>query len=195
MVKTPTKGTPPPASALQQNKVSPPGSGSVMEFLSPLKSTGDEKKQNHKILILVNSKGAPIGWAFQEFYDAKKYFKAILNRINMGTHIDGIAIKAFSNLTTKWTLASGIGQNLWIICIDPSRNDYEDSFPTKTYTAFANKIARGIIGQKIHPPGTIEVKEIILSKSTIDDLSAHFLCTSTTKQRIKSFKSLSKQSI
>jgi hypothetical protein len=83
MVKTPTKGTPPPASAFQQNKVSPPGSGSVMEFLSPLKSTGDEKNKIHKILILVDSNEAHIGWAFQEFYDAKEYFKAISNRINM----------------------------------------------------------------------------------------------------------------
>jgi hypothetical protein len=40
--------------------------------------------------------------------------------------------------------------------------------------AFANKIARGIIGQKIYPPRTVEVEEIVLSKSTIDDLSAHF---------------------
>jgi hypothetical protein len=90
MVKTPTKGTPPPASALQQNQVSPPGSRSVMGFLSPLKPTGDEKKKIHKILILVDFDGAPIGWAFQEFYGAKEYIKAILNRINMETHIGGI---------------------------------------------------------------------------------------------------------
>jgi hypothetical protein len=80
-----------------------------MGFLSPLKSTGDEKNKVHKILILVNSGGAPIGWAFQKFYDAKEYLKAISNRINMETHIGGIPFKAFSNLTTKWTLASGIG--------------------------------------------------------------------------------------
>ncbi len=92
----------------------------------------------------------------------------------METNIGGIPFKAFSNLTTKWTPASGIGQNLWIICIDPSRNDFENSFPTKAYTAFANKNAPGIIGQKIYPPMTIEVEEIVLSKSTIDDLSAHF---------------------
>ncbi len=148
-----------------------------MGFLSPLKSTGDEKNKIHKIhkiLILVDSNGAPIGWAFQEFYDAKEYLKAIMNRISIETHIGGIPFKAFSNLTTKWTPASSIGQNLWIIRIDPSRNDLENSFPTKAYTTFANKIARGIIGQNIYPPRTIEVKEIILSKSTIDDLSAHF---------------------
>jgi hypothetical protein len=104
----------------------------------------------------------------------KEYLKAISNRINMETHIGGIPFKAFSNLTTKWTPASGIGQNLWIIRIDPSRNDLENSFPTKAYTAFANKIARGIIDQKIYPPRTVEVEEIVLSKSTIDDLSAHF---------------------
>jgi hypothetical protein len=63
---------------------------------------------------------------------------------------------------------------LGIICIDPSRNDFENSFPTKAYTSFANKIACRFIGQKIYPPGTIEVKEIVLSKSTVDDLSAHF---------------------
>jgi hypothetical protein len=80
-----------------------------MGFLSPLKSTGDEKHKIHKTLILVDSNGAPIGWAFQEFYDAKEYLKAILNRINMETHIGGIPFKAFSNLTTKWTPASGIG--------------------------------------------------------------------------------------
>jgi hypothetical protein len=130
MVKTPTKGTLPPASTLQQNKVSPPGSGSVMGFLSPLKSTGDEKNKIHKILILVNSNGAPIGWAFQEFNDVKEYLKAISNRINMETHIGGITFKAFSNLS-KWTPASGIGRNLWIIRIDPSRNDLENSFTTK----------------------------------------------------------------
>jgi hypothetical protein len=72
-----------------------------MGFLSPLKSTGDEKNKIHKILILVDSDGAPIGWAFQEFYDAKEYLKAILNRINMETHIGGIPFKAFSNQTTK----------------------------------------------------------------------------------------------
>jgi hypothetical protein len=174
MVKTPTKGTPPLASASQQNMVSPPGSGSVRGFLSPLKSTGDKKNKINKILILVDSDGAPIGWAFKEFYDVKEYLKAILNRVNMETHIGGIPFKAFSNLTTKWTLASGIGQNLWIICIDPSRNDLENSFPTKAYMAFANKIACAIIGQKIYPPGTVEVEEIVLYKSTIDDLSAHF---------------------
>ena len=92
----------------------------------------------------------------------------------METHIGGIPFKAFSNLTTKWTPASGIGQNLWIIRIDPSRNDFENSFPSKAYTAFANKIARGVIGQKIYPSRTIEVEEIVLSKSTVDDLSAHF---------------------
>jgi hypothetical protein len=158
MVKMPTKGTPPPASASQQNKISPPGSRFVMGFLSPLKSTGDEKNKIHKILIFVNSDGAPIGWAFQEFYDAKEYLKAILNRINMETHIGGIPFKAFSNLTTKWTPASGVGQTLWIICIDPSRNDLKNSFPTKAYTAFANRIACEIIGQKIYPPRTVEVK-------------------------------------
>jgi hypothetical protein len=188
MVKRPTKGTPPPVSASQQNKVSPPGSGSTMGFLSPLKSTGDEKNKIHKVLILVDSNGAPIGWAFQEFYDAKEYLKAILNRINMETHIGGITFKAFSNLTTKWTPASGIGQNLWIICIDPSRNDLENSFPTKAYTAFKDKIARGIIGQKIYPPGTVEVKEIILSKSTIDDLSAHFSLYSYDKAKDQIFQ-------
>jgi hypothetical protein len=188
MVKMPTKGTPPPASASQQNKVSPPGSGSVMGFLSPLKSTGDEKNKIHKILILVDSYGAPIGWAFQEFYDAKEYLKAILNRINMETHIGGIPFKAFSNLTTKWTPTSVIGQNLWIICVDPSGNDLKNSFPTKAYTAFANKIAHGIIGQKIYPPGTVEVKEIVLSKSTIDYLSAHFSVYSYDKANDQIFQ-------
>jgi hypothetical protein len=174
MVKMPTKGTPPPASALQQNKISPPVSGSTMGFLSPLRSTGDEKNKIHKFLILVDSNGAPIGWAFQEFYDAKEYLKAISNRINMETHICGIPFKAFSNLTTKLTLASGIGRYLWIICIDLSRNEIENSFPTKAYTAFTNKIACEVTGQKIYPPETVEVKEIVLFKSTFDDLSAHF---------------------
>jgi hypothetical protein len=145
-----------------------------MGFLSPFKSTSDEKNKIQIFLILVDSDGAPIRWAFQEFYDAKVYLKAISNRINMETYIGGIPFKAFSNLTTKWTPASGIGQNLWIFCIDPSRNDLENSFSTKAYTAFANKIACGIIGQKIYPPGTVEVKEIVLSKSIIDDLSANF---------------------
>ncbi len=159
-----------------------------MGFLSPLKSTGDKKNKIHKILILVDSKGAPIGWAFQEFHDSKEYLKAILNRINMETHVGGIPFKAFSNLTTKWTLASGIGQNLWIIRIDPSRNDLKNSFPTKAYSAFANKIACGFIGQQIYPPRTVEVKEIVLSKSTIDDLSAHFSLYSYDKTKDQIFQ-------
>jgi hypothetical protein len=106
----------------------------------------------------------------------------------METHIGGIPFKAFSNLTTKWTLASGIGRTLWIIHIDPSRNDLENSFPTKAYPAFANKIACEIIGQKIYPPRTVEVKEIVLSKSTIDDLSAHFSSYSYDKAKDQIFQ-------
>ncbi len=106
----------------------------------------------------------------------------------METHIGGIPFKAFSNITTKWTPASGIGQYLQIIRIDLSRNDLENSFPTKAYTAFANEIARGIIGQKIYPPGTVEVKEIVLSKSTINNLSAHFSLYSYDKAKDQIFQ-------
>jgi hypothetical protein len=75
-----------------------------------------------------------------------------------------------------------------IIRIDPSRNDLKNSFPTKAFTAFANKIARGIIGQKIYPPRTIEVEEIVLSKSTIDDLSAIFSSYSYDKAKDQIFQ-------
>ncbi len=77
---------------------------------------------------------------------------------------------------------------MWIIRIDSSRNDPENNFPTKAYTAFANKIARGIIGQKIYLHGTIEVKEIILLKSTINDLSVHFSLYSYKKAKDQIFQ-------
>ena len=116
----------------------------------------------------------PFGWAIEEFYEAKEYIKSVSNAIGVETYIGGIPFKAFSNLTTKWTPSSGIGQNLWVIRIDHSKDSLENSFPLKAATAFANKLAWGIIEQKIYPSVTVEVKSVHLPKTTINDLNAHF---------------------
>ncbi len=82
-----------------------------------------------------------MGWASDNFYDAKDFVKHLSNSDGEVTIFGGIEFKPFSNLTIKWVKSSMLGNFLWIICIDATKNGTEDSFPLQTHLAFANKIA------------------------------------------------------
>ncbi len=58
-----------------------------------------------------------------------------------------------------------LGNHLWIICIDTTKNGMEDSFPMQAHLAFANKIARAIISQNICQEGGIDVVGVSLNES------------------------------
>jgi hypothetical protein len=67
-----------------------------------------------------------------------------------------------------------LGNLLWIICIDTTKNGTEDSFPMQAHLAFANKIAWAIISQNIWQEGGIDVVGVSLNESQVADLTAHF---------------------
>ncbi len=67
-----------------------------------------------------------------------------------------------------------LGNLLWIICIDTTKNGTEDSFPLQAHLAFANKIAQAIISQNIWQEGGIDVVGVSLNESQVADLRAHF---------------------
>jgi hypothetical protein len=68
-----------------------------------------------------------------------------------------------------------LGNLLWIIRIDTTKNGTEDSFPMQAHLAFANKIAQAIISQHIWQEGGIDVVGVsLLNESQVADLMAHF---------------------
>jgi hypothetical protein len=83
------------------------------------------------------------------FYDAKDFVKHLYSRIGEVIMLGGMEFKPFSNLTTKWVISSMLGNLLWIIHIDTTKNGNEDSFPMQAHLAFANKTARAVICQNI----------------------------------------------
>jgi hypothetical protein len=116
----------------------------------------------------------PFGWAFDNFYDAKDFVKHLSNRDGKVTIFGGIEFKLFSNLTTKWVKSLMLGNLLWNIRIDTTKNGMEDSFPMQAHLAFANKTALAIIGQNIWQEGGIDVVGVSLNESRVADLMAHF---------------------
>jgi hypothetical protein len=109
----------------------------------PTKKEGGERNRP-KIVNLTIPDGKCWGWAFQNFYDAKKEFKSLSNRDNMYTIIGGIEFRAFSNLTTKWLKESEFHGWIWAIRIDLDLDGTDNCFPLNpktTHEAYARKIA------------------------------------------------------
>jgi hypothetical protein len=91
------------------------------------------------------------------------FVKHISNRDGKVTIFGGISFKLFSNLTTKWVKRLMLGNLLWIIHINTTKNGMEDSFPMQAHLAFANKIAQAIINQNIWQEGGIDVVGVSLN--------------------------------
>ncbi len=121
--------------------------------------------------------------AFDNFYDAKDVVKHLSNRDGEVSIFGGIKFKPFSNLTTKWIKSSMLGNLLWIIRIDTTKNGTEDNFPMQPHVASANKIARAIIRQNIWQEGGIDVVGVSLNESQVADLTAHFNTNTFDKAR------------
>jgi hypothetical protein len=132
------------------------------------------KKLGHKIINVTYPDYATFGWAFENFYDAMDFVKHLSNRDGKVAIFGGIEFKPSSNLTTKWVKSSMLGNLLWIIRIDTTKNGTEDSFPTQAHLAFANKIDKAIISQNIWQEGGIDVVGVLLNESQVADLTAHF---------------------
>jgi hypothetical protein len=133
-----------------------------------------EQKLGHKIINVTYPDNTPFGWAFDNFYDAKNFVKYLFDRDGEVTILGGIEFKQFSNLTMKWVNSLMLGNFLWIIRIDTTKNGIEDSFPMQAHLAFANKIAWAIISQNIWQEGGIDVVEVSLNESQVADLTTHF---------------------
>jgi hypothetical protein len=121
----------------------------VKSYSTSPKKGVEEKKLGHKIINVTYPDNTPFGWAFENFYDAKDFVKHLFIRDGEVTIFGGIEFKLFPNLTTKWVKSLMLGNLLWIIRIDTTKNGMEDSFPIQAHLAFANKIARAIISQNI----------------------------------------------
>ena len=76
-----------------------------------------------------------------------------------------------------------LGNLLWIIPIDMTKNGMEDSFPMQAHLAFANKIAQAIISQNIWQEGGIDVVEVLLNGSQVADLTTQFYTNTFDKSR------------
>jgi hypothetical protein len=94
------------------------------------------EKLGHKIISVTYPDKTPFGWAFDNFYVAKDFVKHLSNRNGKVTILGGIEFKLFSNLTTKWAKSSMLGNLLWTIRIDTTKNGTEDSFPMQAHLAF-----------------------------------------------------------
>ncbi len=76
-----------------------------------------------------------------------------------------------------------LGNLLWVICIDATKNGMEDSFSMQAHLAFANKIAQAIIWQNIWQEGGIDVAWVSLNESQVADLMAHVYTNTFDKAR------------
>ncbi len=138
-----------------------------------------EKKLGHKIINVTYPDNTLFGWAFNNFYNAKDFVKHLSNRdgkvtIFGGIEFSGIEFKPFSNLIPKWVKSLMLGNLLWIMRIDTTKNGTEDSFPLQAHLAFANKIAWATISQNVWHEGGIDVVGVSLNESQAADLMAHF---------------------
>jgi hypothetical protein len=142
-----------------------------------------KKKLGRKIINVTYPDNTPFSWAFDNIYVAKDFVKHLSNRDGKVTMFGGIEFKPFSNLTTKWVKSSMLGNLLWIIRTDTTKNGMEDSFPLQGHLAFANKIVRAIISQNIWQEGGIDVVGVSLNESQVADLMAHFHTNTFDKAR------------
>jgi hypothetical protein len=140
-----TKSASAPASKTPPKKASMP----AKSYSTSLKKGVEEKKLGHKIINVTYPANTPFGLAFDYFYDAKDFVKHLSNRDGKVTIFGGIEFKPFSNLTTKLVKRLMLGNLLWIIRIDTTKNGMEDSFPMQAQLVFASKIAQAIISQNI----------------------------------------------
>ena len=140
---------------------------------SPTKN-GDDYKKSHNILILMNNKDTPYGWAFENFYNAKNFVKDLSNTNDALIFLGGLEFKSFSNLTTRWVKSSSVGGCLWVIHIDTSMDGTPGCFPMEAHTAYANKIARAVLQSNIFDGGKIDVMKKNLSESEVEDLDSYF---------------------
>jgi hypothetical protein len=109
----------------------------VKSYSTSPKKVVKEKILGHKIINVSYPDKTLFGWVFDDFYDGMDFIKHLSNRDGKVTIFGGIEFKPFSNLTTKWVKSSMLGNLLWIICIDTTKNGTEDSFPMQTHLAFA----------------------------------------------------------
>jgi hypothetical protein len=137
----------------------------------------------HKIISVIYPDKTPFGWVFDNFYDAKDFVKHLSNRNGKVNILGGIEFKPFSNLITKWVKSLLLGNLLWIIPIDRTKNGSEDSFPMQAHLAFANKIAHTVKCQNIWQEGGIDVVGVSLNESQVADLTAHFSTNTYDKAR------------
>ena len=54
----------------------------------------------------------------------------------------------------NWIKTSKLGQLLWVICID---DDSEKKFLLEAHKIYANKIARGLISERIYKASQVEI--------------------------------------
>ena len=132
-------------------------------------------KKRSKIIILVgyDDQNTPWGYAFDNFNDGRNIIKALSNKMGETTSIGNVEFKPFDNLTTKWIKSSELGKNLWVIRIDNSEG-CEKKFPIEAHTAFANKIARGLIHGAVYKASQLDVITKILSIEEQNEMDDHF---------------------
>jgi hypothetical protein len=127
-----------------KSKVGSPGKKTT------LPESEKKKKIVHRIITLFKKDElTAVGFAFDNYYDRKEYIKSLPNRIGATTKLGGLTLKPYINLTNKWIANSDLGPLLWVIHIDDTKEDLEGNFPTSASVTYANKIACGIIAQKI----------------------------------------------
>jgi hypothetical protein len=76
-----------------------------------------------------------------------------------------------------------LGNILWVIHIDTTKNETEDSFPMQAHVAFANKIARAIINHNIWEEGAMDVVGVSANESQVTVLTAQFSANTFSKAR------------
>lgn len=144
-----------------------------------IKSDSPQKNEDwikqSKIIILVgqDDQNTPWGYAFDNFYAARNIVKSLGNKMGDTTAIGKEEFKPFDNLTTKWMPFSVLGKNLWVIRIDNS-DGCEKKFPIECHGAYANKIARGLIGGGVFKASQLDVITKKLSTEEQHEMDERF---------------------
>ena len=142
--------------------------------LSPRKSP----PRDNKVLQVTNvlcTNGDPFGWLYVNAYDVKEQLKALANKNGETTYIGGIEFKSFSNLTVKWIKQSQVGNLLWVMRIDDVGVSNDFSFPMSAHKAYANKVLRAVVAQKLKTLGEIEVTpDLTLTDSNMEEMNNMF---------------------
>ena len=152
--------------------------------INPYGSPSDKAKKlpqpprDIKVLQVTNvlcTNGEPFGWFWSHAYDIKEQLKALANKNGENTYIGGIEFKSFSNLTMKWIKQSQAGNLLWVMRIDEVDVSNDFSFPMSAHKAYANKVLRAIVAQKLKTLGEIEVTpDLTLTESNMEEMNNMF---------------------